>query len=613
MGFVNRYLRYLRPHSMRVVGIVISGLAFVLFTGLAFWLSADFVQALLSGNASIPPLPQHPLSITNVDDYLRHYSVLLVTGATPLVTLRRAILLIVGAFLFRNVALYLQTLLAATVEQRIAKRMRDELYERLMSQDLAFFHIKPSGDLVANVVNDVTQLNEGLAEGFSKLVREPLNVLVFLLLLIALSWKMTLAVLLIAPLTALVTGVAGNSLKRKSRRTQERVGAVTSRLNEALYGVRIVQAYSGEEHELNRFTDATDAHFREALRRERLRRLIPPMEEMVGVIVISGILLVAGGRVLGGQWLAAGDFVRYLLLLFGLLTPLVSLAEVSARLRVAEGAAERVFDLLDSRHEIDEIPDPKTVSGFKRDLVIDNVSLRYGGDREIALHELSLTIKPGERVILVGRSGSGKSSLLNLLPRFYDPTGGRILLDGVDLRDLKLDELRRLFGIVAQEVTLFHDTVRANIAYGRNVPLEEVIAAAKKAAIHDVIMDLPEGYDTNLGNLGERFSGGQRQRLSIARALLADPPIFLLDEPTSALDGDVADEIQKTLDEVGKGRTVITATHRVSSIRANDRVLLIDSGEVVAQGRHRDLLKKSELYRDLVERQVGKQSATKKS
>ncbi|MFH0883092.1 MAG: ABC transporter ATP-binding protein [bacterium] len=611
MGFVSRYLRYLRPHGLRIAGIVAAGLVFVAFTGLSFWLSADFIQSLLSGNATVPPLPDQPLSLTNFDEVLRHYSVLLVSGATPLISLRRAIFLIVGAFLLRNVSLYLQTLLAAAVEQSIAKRMRDELYERLMAQDLAFFHVRHSGDLVANVVNDVTQLNEGLAEGFSKLIREPLNVIVFLTLLIAISWKMTLAVLIIAPLTALVTGVAGNSLKRKSRRTQERVGAVTSRLNESLYGVRIVQAYGGEEHELHRFSEATDAHFREALNRERLRRLIPPLEEMVGVIVISGILLVAGGRVLGGQWLAAGDFVRYLLLLFGLLTPIVSLAEVSARLRVAEGAAERVFSLLESRHQIDELPDAKPVSGFNHKLVVEHVSLRYGSDREIALRDFSLTVKPGDRVILVGRSGSGKSSLLNLLPRFYDPTEGRILLDGVDLRELKLDGLRRNFGIVAQEVTLFHDTVRANIAYGRDVPLEDVIAAAKKASIHDVIMELPEGYDTNLGNLGERFSGGQRQRLSIARALLADPPIFLLDEPTSALDGDVADEIQKTLDEVGRGRTVITATHRVSSIRANDRVLLIDGGEVVAQGRHRDLLKKSNLYRDLVERQVGKQAVKK--
>lgn len=605
MGFVGRYFHYLRPHGLRISGIVFAGLVFVASTGLAFWLSADFVQSLLSGNVSVPPLPHQPLSLTNFDDVLRHYSVLLVTGVTPLITLRHAILLIVGAFLLRNSSLYLQTLLAATVEQHIAKRMRDELYERLMAQDLAFFHVRHSGDLVANVVNDVTQLNEGLAEGFSKLIREPLNVIVFLLLLIAISWKMTLAVLIIAPLTAIVTGLAGNSLKRKSRRTQERVGAVTSRLNETLYGIRIVQAYGGEEHEQHRFTGSTEAHFQEALGRERLRRLVPPLEEMVGVIVISGILLVAGGRVLGGQWLAAGDFVRYLLLLFGLLTPLVSLGEVSARLKVAEGAAQRVFILLDSRYEIDERPDAKKISGFNREIVLEHVSLRYGKDREVALRDVSLSIKPGDRVILVGRSGSGKSSLLNLLPRFYDPSEGLIRIDGLDLRDLKLDDLRRLFGIVAQEVTLFHDTVRANIAYGRDVPLDEVIVAAKKAHIHDVIETLPEGYETNLGNLGERLSGGQRQRLSIARALLADPPIFLLDEPTSALDGDVADEIQKTLDEVAKGRTVITATHRVSSIRSSDRVLLIDQGAVLARGRHRDLMKKSELYRDLVERQVG--------
>jgi len=605
MGFFNRYLDYLKPHSLRVVGIVFSGLLFVVFTGVAFWLSADFIQALLSGKAIVPPLPEGELTIANVDEVLRHYSVALVTGDSPLATLRRAVLLIVSTFFFRNVSLYIQTLLSATVEQQIARRMRNQLYDRLMDQDLAFFHVRKSGDLVATSINDVTQLNEGLAEGFSKLVREPLNVLVFLFLLFSISWKMTLAVLIIAPLTALLTNLAGGSLKRKSRRTQERVGAVTSRLNEILYGMRIVQAYSGEEHESKRFEAATLDHFKQALGRERLRRLIPPLEEMIGVIVISGILLIAGGRVLGGEWLAPADFVRYLLFLFGLLTPLVSLAEVSARLRVAEGAAERVFTLLDSSHEIDELPDAKPVAGFQAALEIRNVSLNYGGDREIALNNVSLVVKPGERVVLVGRSGSGKSSLLNLLPRFYDPSTGSILLDGVDIRKLKISDLRQLFGIVAQEVTLFHDTVRNNIAYGKaDVPLERVIEAAKKAKIHDVIEEMPEGYDTDLGNLGERLSGGQRQRISIARALLNDPPILLLDEPTSALDGDVADEIQKTLDEVGEGRTVITATHRLTSIRPDSRVLLFEGGKVIAEGIHKDLVKKSGLYAELVNKQL---------
>jgi len=605
VNFIQRYLRYLRPHSLRIFGMFIAGLAFVAFSGVSLWMAADFVQALFSGGVNVPPMPDGPITPMNFSVALKHWSAALVVSDSPVDTLRRAIVFIVGAFLLKNVSLYLQTLLAASVEQRITKRMRDDLYDKLMGQDLAFFHVRKAGDIVAAGVNDILQLNSGLAEAFAKLLRDPLNILLFLLLLLSISWKMTLGVLVIAPLAGLVTGIAGSSLKRKSKRTQARLGVVSSRLNETLYGMRIVQAYGGQAQEEREFGAATEEHYRQALRRERLRRLVPPLEEMVGVVVISVILLVAGGKVLGGQWLAPDDFVRFLVLLFGLLTPLVSLGEVQARMKVAEGAAERVFDLMDEHHEIDQPAAPVAVSSFEKELRLEGVELGYGDERGTALVNIGLTIRPKERVVLVGRSGSGKSSLLNLLPRFYDPTGGTILLDGHDLRELRIADLRSLFGIVSQEVTLFHDTVRNNIAYGHDeVPLERVVEAAKQARAHDFIEAMPGGYDTDLGNLGERLSGGQRQRISIARALLKDPPILLLDEPTSALDSDVAEEIQKTLDEVGEGRTVITATHRLASIRPGDRVVLMDEGRIVADGLHEELYRESDLYRELLDRQV---------
>lgn len=598
-------MRYLRPHAFRILGMFISGLAFVVFSGVSIWMAADFIQALFTGKVLVPELPEGPVTIANVAEVLKHYSAQLVTAGSALETLQRAILFIVGAFIFKNIALYFQTVLAASVEQRVAQQMRNDLYEKLMAQDLAFFHSRKTGDLVAAGVNDVLQLNAGLAEAFSKMLRDPLTIIMFLILLLSISWQMTLGVLVIAPLAGLVTGVAGSSLKRKSKRTQARLGVVSSRLNETLYGMRIVQAYGGQKHETTSFGDATEDHYQHAVKRERLRRLVPRLEEMVGVLVISVILLVAGGRVLSGQWLQPDDFVRFLVLLFGLLTPLVSLAEVQARLKVAEGAAERVFDLMDEEHAIDEVAQPKRVDGFRDRIKLEKVSLQYGGERGTALHDLDLEIRPKERLVLVGRSGSGKSSMLNLLPRFYDPHSGRILLDGTDLRELAISDLRSLFGIVSQDVTLFHDTVRANIAYGRpDIPLERIQEVARQARADEFIATLPEGYDTNLGNLGERLSGGQRQRLSIARALLLDPPILLLDEPTSALDSDVAEEIQKTLDEVGEGRTVITATHRLSAIRPDDRVVLLDEGRLIADGPHSELYGCSELYRELLSRQV---------
>ncbi len=605
MDFLKKYYKYLKPHSLKILGVFLSGLAFVVFSGVSFWMAADFLQAIFSGDIVVPPKPEGGITFLTLADHLKHYSANMVATESAVQTLRRAIFFIVVAFLMKNVALYIQSVLAAAVEQNIAKSMRDDLYRSLMSQDLAFFHHRKTGDLVAAGINDITALNAGLAESFAKLLRDPLNIILFLTLLLSISWQMTLGAIVIAPIAGLITGFAGSSLKRKSKRTQSKVGAVTSKLNEVLYGMRIVQAYGGENHEREEFDKVTDDHFKEALGRERLRRLVPPLEEMVGVVVIAVILIVAGGKVLNGQWLNPDDFVRFLIMMFGLLTPLVSLAEVQARIKVAEGAASRVFELMEEKYEIDEVSDPKPIDDFKENIEFSNIGLVYGDDRNAALENISLTINPGEKVVFVGKSGSGKSSLLNMLPRFYDPSSGEISIDGENLKELSLNDLRRMFGIVTQEVTLFHDTVFKNIAYGqKNITLDQVKRAAKQAHADEFIEEMEEGYETNLGNLGERLSGGQRQRLSIARALIQNPKILLFDEPTSSLDGDVAEEIQHTLNEIGVGRTVITASHRLASIQSDERIILMESGRVVADGFHKELYETSKLYRDLYDRQA---------
>ncbi len=604
MTFLIRYIHYLRPHWLRVLGTVLASLLFVAFSGVSYWLAADFIQSLLREQMIVPPMPEGAIGLHNFIDALKHLSASFLAADTPSNTLKRAILFIVAAFLFKNLALYLQTILAASVEQRVAKQMRDELYERLLKQDLAFFHARKSGDLVSAAVNDVNQLNAGLADSFSKLIRDPITAILFLILLLAISWQMTLAALLIAPLTSGVVTLAGMSLKRKSKRTQEKLAVVTSRLNDALYGMRIVQAYGAQPYERERFTSATNDHFRQAIGKERLRRVISPLNEVVGIVVVAGILFVVGGRALGGQWISTDDFIRFMLMLMGMLNPIVSLSNVQSNLKVAEGAAERVFDLMDEEHHIRQLPGAVAASGFKQELRLEHVGLTYSEGREAALVDVSVSIKPGERVVLVGRSGSGKSTLLNMLPRFYDPSTGTISLDGRKLTDYELASLRNLFGFVTQEIILFNDSVKANICYNDvTIPDEKIHRAAQLAQAEPFILDLPEGYDTNLGDLGDRLSGGQRQRISIARALLKDPPILLLDEPTSALDSDVAEEILESLDVIGKGRTVLLATHRLSSIAGAERILVFDHGRLVADGSHAELMKTSKLYAELCEKE----------
>ncbi len=604
MSFIRRYLIYLRPHSFRVAVSALASLVFILFSTFSIWLSADLVQALFSGGISVPSAPEGGLNLENFTDFLKHHSALLVHSDNPLHSLQHVILFMIAAFFLKNLALYIQLYITTFVEQQITRKMRDEFYSKLLQQDLSFFLVRKSGDLVSAGVNDITTLNAGLAESFSYLIRDPLTALVFIILLLGISWKLTLAAVVIAPLTGLAASVIAASLKRKSKRAQEKLGYVTARLNDALYGMRIIQAYGGQRTEKSSFSQATTDHFHQSLGRERTRRLIGPVNELVGVIVIAGILFLAGGKIMGGQWLAAEDFVRFLVLLFGLLSPLVSLGNVQTNLKAAEGAAQRVFELMEADYEIRETQKPEAVQNFKTSIRFENVSLNYDPQRPSALSKVSLEIRPDEHIALVGRSGSGKSSFLNLLPRFYDPSEGRILLDGIDLREYNIRQLRQLFGIVTQEVVLFHDTVRNNITFHQpDISEENLSAAVKQARAYDFICELPEGYDTNLGDLGERLSGGQRQRISIARALLKDPPILLLDEPTSALDSDVAGEILLTLEEAAKGRTVLMATHQLSSITNANRILLFDQGRIIAEGRHDELYKTNELYRDLCDKQ----------
>lgn len=604
MSFFLRYLKYVRPYTLQVLLSVLCSLLFIVFSAISFWIAADVVQSLFLGMRVETAMPQGILSPATFIDYLKYYSSHFIFLGDPLHSLQRAILLLLLAFLLKNLALYGQYFLTTFIEQQITMTMRKQYYARLMDQDLAYFFHRKSGELMSIGINDITALNTGLAESFNKLIRDPFTVIVFLILLLGISWQLTLAALVIAPITGLISSVVSFSLKRKSRRAQEKLGMVTSRLHDILYGMRIVQAYGGEEYERQRLREATTRHFRESMGRERLRRLIGPLNETAGVLVISALLAAAGGRILGGQWLQPEDFVRFLILLFGLLTPVVNLGKVQNDIRVAEGAATRVFDVMDTHFHIRQPENPLPLSGFSREIECRKVTLRYSPDREPALSDVSLTIHPGERILLVGYSGSGKSSLLNLLPRFFDPTAGIILLDGQDIRDYSLSDLRNLYGIVTQDVLLFHDTVYNNIVYNRQgVSVTAVREAARRAKADEFIESLPDGYETDLGNLGERLSGGQRQRISIARAMLNDPPILLLDEPTSSLDSDVAEEIMQILDTVSTGKTVIMATHNLSSIRQADRILFFSSGKLVGDGKHDQLYAGNQDYRALCDKQ----------
>jgi len=595
---LRRFARYLAPHTPHIIAMLLSTALFVVFSSSAYWLAASFLTALFNG--TLAPAD----TATGLNGLLKHWTALLLVGPTPRATLTRAAVAIVIAFFGKNLFGYLQLFYISHVEQRVIKELRDQLFGHLLRQDLAFFQRERRGTLISTVLNDVEQLNSALNKSFTKLVRDPINAFVLLVLLFAVSWKLTLAAIVVVPALGWIVQVLARRIKAHAVRVQEIFARLTGHLQETISGVRIVKAFVNEPFETRRFQGHTGDLYRTMFAQERLRRLVIPLNEVVGVLIISAILYVGGQLVLVRGSIPSEDFIRFLVLLFALLNPLLSLGNLMSNVRVAEASGARVFRVLDTLPEVTVPAEPAPVASFSDAIRFENVSFRYTDDTPPVLRDIALEIGGGDHIAIVGRSGSGKSTLLNLLPRFFDPTEGRITLDGRDLREVDPRELRRLFGMVTQQVILFHDTIRANIAYGlEGVDDTAIEEAAKAAWAHDFIRTLPEGYDTIVGEQGALFSGGQRQRISIARALLRRPEIVLLDEATSALDPESEEAVAAALETLTRGRTVVTVTHRLAAVRGASRIVVIEEGRIVDQGSHEELLARCEVYRHLARQQ----------
>jgi subfamily B ATP-binding cassette protein MsbA len=527
----------------------------------------------------------------------------------PLVAVQRIILLILGTILLKNVADFLRTYLVARVEQGVTRDLRREVYDHLLELDLAFFGRVRMGQIVSRLTHDVELLRSLLARELARILSAVFEFTIALAMMMAISWKLTLAAFIVIPGTMGIWGPLVKKLRRGDRRVLDLAGEVNGHIQETLSGIRLVKSSAAERLESERFHGLTQDYFKTFVRTERWRALAAPLTEILAAVGTVVILWFGARLVIADQAITGAQFVGFLALSLKLYSPVKYVAKFPALVQPGLVGAERVFEFLDAPAEIRDGTGALPFPGLRRGVRFDDVSFAYRPGEPV-LRGIDLEVPAGTVTALVGPSGAGKTTLVDLLGRFYDVTGGRISIDDVDLRDIRLEDLRGNLGIVSQETVLFHDTVRANIAYGRPGATDaEVEAAARAANAHAFVKALPSGYATVVGERGTELSGGQRQRIAIARALLRDPPILIFDEATSALDTESERLVQDAIERLLEGRTVFVIAHRLSTIRKADRIVVLESGRIVEQGRHDELLEQDGLYRRLHEMQFRESGA----
>jgi len=496
-------------------------------------------------------------------------------------------ILLAATFFFGGFLNYFGTILVARSGTKAVKELRKRVFDSVLIQDPAFFHKHPGGELMNRVLGDVASV-QSLASGqISDLMKQVTSAIFMIGWIVYTDWTFSLLLLLFFPCVFLPVRHFSKMIRRQTRRTQGSQDTLLQRLKEVLSNMRVVKAFAREDYESERFQVVNQGLYRLTMRVIKIKNLSSPVMETVGGLLLAGLALYGTSRVRSGAMNGA-EFLAFLFAIYRLYDPIRTLTKNYADLQTGQIALERVFFMLDHKPSLQAPPDPKPVPQHPQMLALEKVRFSYGKDE--VLRGLDLTVRKGETVALVGGSGGGKTTLVNLVPRFYDPTEGKVTLDGIDIREFDPRELRKRIGIVTQETLLFMDTIHDNIAYGMTATREQVVEAAKKAYAHDFIMAMPKGYDSMMAETGATLSGGQRQRIAIARALLQDPPILILDEATSALDTESERAVQAALESLMKDRTTLVIAHRLSTIQRATRICALKHGRIVEQGSHEELL-----------------------
>lgn len=605
MDYFKKILRFARPYRNYGYLNIFFNILYALFSALSFAALIPMLDVLFDKTKKVFEEPVYT-DIGHLKDYLQafiNYRVTVYSGDDEMKGLVLVIVLILILFLLKNLFNYLAMYFITFLRNGVLKDIRNTLYKKVVELPISYYSEKRKGDVIARITSDVLEIQHSFLSVLELIVREPLTILFTIIIMFGISTKLTLFVFIFIPVAGMIISRIGKSLKKKSDDVQREQGEFLSIIEETLGGLRVIKAFNSESRFYKTFTASTTRFFNFSNILLNRQNLASPTGEFLGILVIGVLLWFGGKMVLVDETLDASSFIAYMGLAYNILTPAKAISKASYGVKKGNAAAERVLEVLETQNPIAEIEHPIELTSFEREIFLKNVSFKYAD--EYVLRNFNLSVKKGTTVALVGPSGSGKSTIANLVTRFYDVNEGEISIDENNIKNLSKKSLRGLLGLVTQDSILFNDSVKNNIGLGKeNATEEEIMAAAKIANAHDFIMGLPNGYETNIGDSGNKLSGGQKQRLSIARAVLKNPPIMILDEATSALDTQSERLVQDALENMMRNRTSIVIAHRLSTIQNADTIVVLHKGEIVEQGTHINLMELDGTYKKLVQMQT---------
>lgn len=604
-----RVLRYIKHYPFLLslhIGFI---LLHALFNLSSYVLIIPFLELIFGMTAPPDTLPELALNATSLSDYMLYH----LYAMKDSLGIWNCLLIISAAYLamsfLANLFRFLSQFFVAPIRNGIVQHLRDDVYRQITILPVSYFNSRRRGDIISRMSNDLADVEWSVVTTITALAKDPVNIIFFATTLIVINARLFLYMLVIAPVTIFLIGLIGKSLKRNSFKGQTALGGLFSILEEGLGGIRTIKAFGREGDMQQRFEESNREYTHRMIRVAERKELSGPLSEILATLVLVAILIIGASLVIGGE-MGSSTFIFFVLIFLRLIPPVHSIIKAYNNLQKGNASAARFFQIIDADEQIIEKPNAEEIKSFDNTINYSDVSFAYTTDAPNAapvtvLDHINLSIPKGRSIAIVGPSGAGKTTLIDLLPRFYDCTGGEILIDGKPIKDLNITSLRSLFGEVSQHCILFNDTVANNIAFGHeHYPRQKIIEAARLANADEFISQLPQGYDTPIGDRGMTLSGGQRQRLSIARAILKNPPILIFDEATSALDAESEKAVQQALENLKQGRTTITIAHRLATIKNADEIIVMDKGHIVEQGTHDTLIQQGGLYKHLVEMQL---------